>query len=319
MHNRFITFTKPLLALVIVTVLGACTESPKTEVLNNDCVLVDDDAQLQALVTEHRDRHFSIDSMACAARAAMAYYNNNILSSEALSQAAETAANYLEHTYNVKLMDLMGANAANNRAIKEAIGLERQVIEILGKIPFADAEVNAWRGLMMMQLLQAEGSSDLDVATEARGLIEAAVEEDEAVLNGLALSVLGRVFYELPEVLGGDILKSIALLERSLQLNPNLMPTLQFLAESYDQELEEQKAKDTLRLMLTLQPQAAAEQEVADGLRIGAGLARRLGDKELAKEITVKRDALLAGNPQLLTRQSESMGGHGGVNPLTGV
>jgi len=71
--------------------------------------------------------------------------------------------------------------------------------------------------------------------------------------------------------------------------------------------------------MLTLQPQAAAEQEVADGLRIGAGLARRLGDKELAKEITVKRDALLAGNPQLLTRQSESMGGHGGVNPLTGV
>lgn len=348
MCNQNITFAKSFLTLGLTFALAACTDSPKTGdttterlgtkspeveapleksvtvmaetiVSRSECALVDDDAKLQALVAVHRDRRFSVESMACAARAAMAYYDNNILSSDALNQAAETSANYVEHSHNVKLMDLMGANAANNRALEEAIGLERRVIDVLGKIPFANAEVKAWRGLMMLQLLQAEGGNDLDVAKEALGLIEAAVEDDEDVLNGLALSVLGRVYYEMPAVLGGDNLKSIALLERSLEVNPMLMPTLQYLAESYDQELEEQKAKDTLRLMLGVKPRTDTEQEVADGLRIGAGLARRLGDQALALELSEKREGVLAGNPQLLTRESESMGGHGGVNPLTGV
>ena len=340
MQNRIHSVSKSSLALALAAAvfLGGCTEGPgdnpkasdqgQTDVAvqgvappieDKNCVINDDEKQLQALVDKHRDRRFSAGSMACAARAAMAYYDNNMLSPEALNQAAEAASNYAEYTHNVKLMDLMGANQSNNRAIEEAMDLERRVLNILGKIPFAGADVKAWRGLMMIQLLQAEGGSDLDAALEARALIEEAVAEDEQVLNGLALSILGRIYYELPVVLGGDNLKSIVLLERSLKLNPSLMPTLQFLAESYDQELEEQKSKQTLGLMLTLKPQIDTEQEIVDGLRIGAGLARRLGDKSLAQKLSKMRQSVLAGNSKLLTRESESMGGHGGVNPLTGV
>ncbi len=302
-------------SIISLVPLSATARSVDTHA--EPCALSDKPAELQDLLQKHMFRRFSRSSIECAYDAALALQKLKLNDSAALGTVALTAANYLEYTDNMRRMDLMGVNAQNNSHHEKAASAVKETIAKYAKRRLLSATDQAWHGLLLLQYANAVTGS-LDDTAAARELMEQAVNTQYDVLDGLALMVLGRVYYVLPAAIGGDMEKSIRYLERAVTINPQSAPALQYLAESYDQELEEGRAKKTLARLLEVKPTIDTQQEYADALRIAIGLSKRLSDRKLAKRLDERRKQLFVVNPELLTRQSEAIGGHGGVNPMTG-
>lgn len=262
-------------------------------------------------------RH-TLHNIACNARSAFENYKSNRLSPDAIGEAAQAASLYLDEASQVQAADYYALDKVGMGAVIEASDFLKHILGTLNKIPLKSAEVNASRAVLMLQLSELDQENGFEKAVEGFSLLEKAVEKDEAVLDGLGLAVLGRVYYELPTIVGGDNLKAIEFLTRGYERNPTSPVTIQYLAEAYDQEIEEEKAKAMMANLVAIPATDENSQELADALRIAAGLSRRLRDKPLAKQLNDKRDALLEANPNLFDRKMEASGGHGGENPLTG-
>ena len=149
-------------------------------------------------------------------------------------------------------------------------------------------------------------------------LLEKAVALDPKALDGNALWVLGRVYYDLPEFAGGDQAKGLKLLADAHRNTPKNISLLRYTAHVYVDERDIPAAKERLTELLPIRPEAGELQLMADELKSGHELADRLNDSALAKRLSAKREALLKANPQLLRRQNTAANLHGGVDPITG-
>ncbi|NKB35684.1 MAG: tetratricopeptide repeat protein [Gammaproteobacteria bacterium] len=171
-----------------------------------------------------------------------------------------------------------------------------------------DARVIIHKGLAAREV---EGAYDTT-------LLQQAIEQQADALAGLAQVRLGRMLFELPSILGGDFQAAISLFEQAVEIDPQNMQALYYLAEVYEQELEEEKAAATMARMLAVEPAKAQLQMSADMLRLAGGLAQRINKVQLSAELVQKRNELLAANTALMPRTSVAVGGHGGEHPLTG-
>lgn len=128
---------------------------------------------------------------------------------------------------------------------------------------------------------------------------------DPKALDGLGQLVLGRMYFEVPGLLGGDSELAVQYLEEAHQISPIGVTGIRFLAEAYEDEGEDEKAEATLTKLLTLSPKYEDLQETVDQFKSSAGLAKRWGYKDLSEKIKAKRENLLKKHPFLLSRNED--------------
>lgn len=274
-------------------------------------------AERLALVGELSLATYSIDKMDCAATLALAAARAAPDDVGVQAMALGVIVHTIDLMGSVKRADLMGAEKALVVRIgelgKEGVALaaaararapDNPDLKVLQALVFALA--GPW--------LSVEES--VVMAHNAMTLLDEVVRTAPDTLGGTAQLALGRIYYELPPMLGGDIRRSISLLEDARKRNPDSIQAMRYLAESYDQDLEEAKAVETLKAMLPVEAGPGHYQLVADELNQAIGLARRLQAGDLAGQLDTRRKALLAAHPELLTRESSAVNGHGGDNPL---
>jgi tetratricopeptide (TPR) repeat protein len=227
---------------------------------------------------------------------------------------------YAVMDYNDLLGSFQGGVGVSENDWVEANTWAERIADRVEVLSPNDPEGMVARATLILQLLQRQGGASIIIKLrKPKSLLEAVAEKAPATNNGFGLVVLGRMYFELPFALGGDVNRSIALFLQSLEFDANSMIALSYLAEAYDQEMEEEKALNVVRRMLELTPlDKDDEQRFADHWYRAYGIASRLGAENLAQAIKEKRSALLLSNSNLLTRKTSAINGHGGVNPLTG-
>lgn len=261
---------------------------------------------------------YNRESLDCAARLAIAAANAAPDDLQAQGMALGFTAAALDLLGSLKREDLTGTETHLLERIEE---LSKQALAIgsrsLKRAP-DNADIKTLYGVVLVLSGQwVEVERGIAQTRTAMGLFEDVIRSSPATLGGTAQLVLGRIYFELPPLLGGNLERSITLLVDATKRDPTNPQALRYLAEAYDQEMEEEKAKVALTAMLALGSEPGKHQLLADELRMGAGLAQRLGAVDLRTRLLEKRAEHLEQHPELLTRESTAVNGHGGDNPLT--
>lgn len=104
------------------------------------------------------------------------------------------------------------------------------------------------KGLCLGKQGEAEGIwASLKIIDPFRENMEAAVRMSPEVEEGGPHRALGRLYYELPFFLGGDLKKSIQHLEQAVHYGPGLWENHFYLAQSYYKHGDYQNARNSLR------------------------------------------------------------------------
>lgn len=142
----------------------------------------------------------------------------------------------------------------------------------------------AWflRGLCRGSLGELRGLwASLNVIDPFRQDMETALKLDPSVEGGGPHRALGRMYYELPFFLGGDLEKSIQHLESAVQLGPDRWENHLYLAESYMSRNRYQEAQRELQAARSL-AESVVDQPGIDAQR------RRI--RELLSEVERRLD-----------------------------
>lgn len=203
-----------------------------------------------------------------------------------------------------------------NRARDQGNALIDQMEPFIGKTPeFRLLRATFW---VASTVKESTAQQSAEAAAKAMPELEAVIAEKPDALGGLALMLLGRMTFILPEFAGGDPLRAIELLNKGVAINPQDMVMRRWLAEVLISERDYQAAKEVIKAAMANAVNENEPQAHADELRAMSGLALRAGDEALSKQIAEQRKIFLAKNPQLLTRRSVASFGHGGADPFTG-
>jgi tetratricopeptide (TPR) repeat protein len=236
-------------------------------------------------------------------------------------QALLATTGYIDHVNLLASLDLYGVHQPEWGArIHHAAEHGKVLEERLAALPVDDANVLAARALYRLTWPAkiAGTKTQLTESGAALELFSRAVALDPKALDGNALWLLGRLYYDLPEFAGGDPAKGIKLLEDAYRNTPQNVSLLRYSAYVLIQERDVARGKQRLAEVLKLQPSPANLQLFADELKGASELAERSGDSSLARQIAVKRDQLLTAHPELLRRLGSAANMHGGVDPMTG-
>jgi hypothetical protein len=236
-------------------------------------------------------------------------------------QALLANIGYIAHVNSLWDFDLYGIRVPEWSArIQHAIEHAAAIDQRLAAVSADDPDLLSARALYKLTwpTKVAETRTTMSEARAAQVLLEKATAKDPSALDGNALWILGRVYFDLPEFAGGDGVKAVKLLEQAHAQTPKNLSLLRYSAYVYAQERNPPMAKRRLAEMLAIEPQPADLQAAVDELKNARDLATRLPDPALAAKLTAKRDALLAAHPQLLARKPTAANMHGGVDPFTG-
>lgn len=277
--------------------------------------------QFAARVTELSAATWDKNSLGCAADL-MSTAATNAPSDAALQMQALLANTaYISHVNLLWDFDLYGIRVPEWSArIRHAIEQGNVIDQRLAAVPGEHADILSARALYKLAWPTkiADTRTAMTEARAAQALLEKAVAKDPRALGGNALWILGRVNYDLPEFAGGDGVLAVKLLERAHAQTPKNIPMLRYSAYVYAQERNISMAKTRLTELLSIEPDPADLQSVADELKNARDLALRLQDPALTAKLNAKRDALLQSHTQLLARKPTAANMHGGVDPITG-
>jgi len=283
------------------------------------CTVPETQSARIAQIQIHAAQTHSATQMDCAATIALASAQKAPENLELQLITLGVVAQTIELLGSLKRVDLMGMD---NTMISRIHQLANEAITL------AETNINKSPDNADIRLLHAvilvltapwfDVEKSIDSTRRAMGMLEHVIKTAPDTQGGMAQSVLGRIYFELPPLLGGDVTRSIGLLKEARRRGPENIQTLRFLAESYDQELEEEKAVNALKEMISIKAQSGQYQLMADELGLGQGLALRLKARDVAAKLGAKRAELFKAHPKLLTRASTAIGGHGGANPLEG-
>jgi tetratricopeptide (TPR) repeat protein len=238
-----------------------------------------------------------------------------------LVSAVSIEANYIEKINTLWDFDLYGIRAPEwsvrlRHAAEQGDNLVSQLASLAPNDP--RALTARARYAIAWPAKQADGTKVSAEAHKAIHLLSNAIAKDPRTMDGRALLMLGRLYYELPEFDGGDADKATAALERARTVAPHGQEILGYLAYVYQESGRHDDAVRVLRDMLATEPQESDLQVSADQLRNARDLCKRIGEGQLAGQLDSKRTQLLAQYPQLLTRAPIAANMHGGVDPITG-
>ncbi|MDO6565644.1 hypothetical protein Q4561_01105 [Alteromonas sp. 1_MG-2023] len=113
------------------------------------------------------------------------------------------------------------------------------------------AEALTWLAITQSSAAKAKGGlGALDFAKAARANLEKAIDADESVLEGTALTVLAALYHNVPgwPVAFGSDKKAAGLFKKALTLFPNSMDTHYFYAEYLFDDGEYEEAAKHLKL-----------------------------------------------------------------------
>ena len=112
----------------------------------------------------------------------------------------------------------------------------------------AAAEGHFWMAANMGALADAHGlRQGMKYRTPIRTALEAALKADPAYLDGSPDRALGRWYYKVPGLFGGDLKKSEMHLRKALTYNPDSIISLIFLAETLGELGKVADARTTLQ------------------------------------------------------------------------
>jgi tetratricopeptide (TPR) repeat protein len=105
-----------------------------------------------------------------------------------------------------------------------------------------------FKGLCLGRLGEMKGIwGSLKIIKPVRENMEAAAKIDPAIDHGGPHRALGRLYFKLPKVLGGDLKKSIDHLLKAVDYGPRYWENHFFLAESYYENRQYQLARSELQ------------------------------------------------------------------------
>ncbi|MCT9826656.1 tetratricopeptide repeat protein [Pseudomonas veronii] len=202
------------------------------------------------------------------------------------------------------------------RAKQQAQALLKQAPDSLAQSPeFRIIRAAYW---LAASVKQATPQEVAQATRQAMPELDALVREHPQALGGLAVLLMGRLTFALPEFAGGDPLRAIELFKQGIAINPANIVMRRWLVEVYISERDYPSALESINAALKVPVDMTEPQAYADETRALAGLALRAGDETLSQQISTTRQAFLKANPQLLTRVSGASFGHGGADPFTG-
>ena len=260
------------------------------------------------------------NQLACAADAWSALSDAKPRDRGLAVHALRATANYIalvnsfrdEDLYSIRLEEYI---TRVNKAVLAGERLDARVASMAG----GDAEAMAARGLYRLQAGHiGEMKEVLKASKTALDLLEQAVKASPGAAGGDAILELAKLYYTLPEFLGGDPERTTQLLTEGLKVAPSNVGLVRYAAFVDAQDHRSDAAKGRLSDLLGLQPAPGSTQRFADEIKGGTELATRLGLTALAGQLADKRSAMFAQNPKLLRRLPIAANLHGGVDPLTG-
>ena len=207
-------------------------------------------------------------------------------------QALLAATAYIDQVNKLASFDLYSVHQGEWEArIQHAANNGKIVEQRLGALPIDNANVLAARALYRLTwpIKIADAKTQMAESSAAFELLAKAVALDPKALDGNALWLLGRLYYDLPEFAGGDPAKGMALLEDAYRNTPQNVSLLRYSAYVFVQERQLPQAKQRLAEMLKLRPDPANLQLLADELKSASELANRAGDATLAQRLAAKR------------------------------
>lgn len=119
-----------------------------------------------------------------------------------------------------------------------------------------------FKGLCLGRLGELKGIwGSLNIIGPFRENMEAAVKIDPAIDSGGPHRALGRLYFKLPQILGGDIQKSIGHLLKAVNYGPTYWENHFFLAESYFENNQYQLARAELQRAIEISSQLTDDPE----------------------------------------------------------
>lgn len=258
--------------------------------------------------------------LACAADAWAALSDAKPQDRALAVRALLATANYLALVNGFRDEDLYAVHLVEyvSRIKKATVAGERLDARV-ASMAAGDPEAMAARGLYRLQAGHIGETKDVLKASKAAlGLLEQAVKTSPGAANGDAILELAKLYYTLPEFLGGDPERTSQLLADGLKVTPSNVGLVRYAAYVDAQNHRSDEAKAQLSELLELQPAPGGTQRFADELKAGTELATRLGFTDLAGQLAGKRSAMFAQNAKLLRRLPSASNLHGGVDPITG-
>lgn len=195
----------------------------------------------------------------------------------------------METKLNAPMIALMAARKEHLRLLKQA-----------REAGFDTAELDYYEGV------------SLGPVAKALPVLQEVVAKDPKNLHGAAHALLAETYYVLPDLVGGDLDLAITSMRAATQKAPG-NPRYARLLAGYLLDVDKtDEATALLKGIMSMEPGMPGWQLQADQLRIAAGLAERIGDRHLAKQLTEQREGMLKAHPMLQTRTVVSAMGHFG-------
>lgn len=113
-------------------------------------------------------------------------------------------------------------------------------------------EGHLWYGILLGRYGQEKGiMNSLKNLKPMKMSLEKSIELDEKLEGGLAYRVLGRLYYTLPKILGGDLQKSLDYLNLSFRISTHPV-ALYYIAETYQALGDNKNAVDKLQQLMNM-------------------------------------------------------------------
>ncbi len=134
-----------------------------------------------------------------------------------------------------------------------------------------------FRGLCRGKQGESQGVwSSLKIIKPFKKDMQAAIQFDPSVESGGPHRALGKLYMELPGLLGGSLEKSIAHFKEAVRLGPQMGDNYLFLAEAYYQDHQFVPARDVLNKLLQNTQQDAGHPEVKSIRERGEKLLQKI-------------------------------------------
>jgi hypothetical protein len=158
------------------------------------------------------------------------------------------------------------------QAYREGIEAGKRAVSFQADKP----EGHFWLGANLGGNAQASTLAGLTDIEDIRHEMEAVLKIDEGFQGGSAYMALGQIYLQAPRILGGDIAKAIALLEKGKRLGPNNAMMRLRLAEAYHEAKRDADARKELAGMFALTPAKGYEPEYKEAVAEGQKLLAKL-------------------------------------------
>ncbi len=155
-----------------------------------------------------------------------------------------------------------GPDDAKEATFEKAVNLAKKAVQIKPDDPMG----HYWLGVVYGQYGKAKGiSKSLSLVDPIKEEMAFVISKDPKFEGGGAQRVLGRLYFKLPGLFGGDNDKSIEYLEEAVKIGPNYYLNHVFLAETLADEGEDERAEKLLNQVINANdPPAGLEPEMAD-------------------------------------------------------